>query len=121
MRGLSDPSMNVEVHVALMDKSDSFVVTHNIPTFKKLVDNHLFSGAPVAEAAAQISALEVAEFSLLMKQVSYGQTVFENWQKQGSSVHAAQEHALHKFKLNRTIKAIDMANVFVLNCCKFTV
>jgi hypothetical protein len=56
---------DVEAQVALMEKSDSFLVTQNIPTFKNMVDNHLFSGAPVVEVVAKMSALEVDDIQLL--------------------------------------------------------
>ena len=51
--------VDVEVQFAFLDKSDSFVVTQNAPTFRKLVDNHLFSGAPVVEVVAKMSAAVV--------------------------------------------------------------
>ena len=108
----------VVMQVALMDKSDDFVAAQHIPTFKKLVDHHLFTDAPVQECVAKKRALEVDEFNLVMKQLKYDQKVFENYQKKCSSVHAAREHSVQEFRLNRRHKAMDMASAFIDGSCK---
>ena len=72
--------VDVEVQVAVMDKSDSFSVVQNIPTFRRLIDAHLCQ-APSGPIAADKAALDVDEFNLVMKQLKYDRNVFETWEK----------------------------------------
>jgi hypothetical protein len=63
--------IDVEVRGALMDKSENFVPSQNIPTLKRLVDEHLCTTAPVGTPLTKLAALEVDEFNLLMKRLEY--------------------------------------------------
>ena len=56
-----------EVQVHLMDKSETFQPAQNIPTLKGLVDDHLFKYCPIGQSLNAKSALEVDEFSVLLK------------------------------------------------------
>jgi hypothetical protein len=57
-----------------------FLVCGYLRSIELMGRAHLFSGAPVVEAAAKMLALKVDEFNLLMKQINYDQTVFDNLQ-----------------------------------------
>ena len=57
------------------------------------------------ESEEQKSAIEADEFNLIMNQIDYDVTVYENWVKKRNSVYAAREHAMQQFKLDRMKQA----------------
>ena len=71
---------------------------------KTIVEDHPFH-APVVKSEEQKSAIEADEFNLIMKQIDYDVTVYENWVKKCTSVYAAREHAMQQFKLDRMKQA----------------
>lgn len=112
--------IDVEVQVALMDKSDSFQPSQHIPTLKKIIDTHMFS-SPVVQTTSKLEALEVDEFNLLMKKIKYDVTVYENWQLKCSSALAAREHAMQEFKAKRRGSAEEIATNFLAKVAKVVV
>ena len=93
-----------EVQVHLMDKSETFLPAQNIPTWKGLVDDHLFKSGPIVQSLSEKNALEVDEFALLLKQLTYDQQVYETWQRKCRTIYGARENAKQEMKLNRRQK-----------------
>eukprot|EP00959_Pyramimonas_sp_CCMP1952_P454731 9470390-Pyramimonas_sp.AAC.1 len=83
--------VDFELQAALMDKSDTFDVAMHMPTLKKLVDEHVFS-TPVSLATDAQQALDSDQFHLLIKQLEYDTTCYENWMKKCSGVVCARYH-----------------------------
>ena len=67
-----------------------------------------------------VDALEVDEFTLLLKQLKYDQAVHETWQRKCRTIYGAREHAKQEMKLNRRKKAMDTATLFLNKCSKLT-
>jgi hypothetical protein len=83
--------VDFELQAALLDKSESFDLAVHIPTFKRLIDEHVFS-APLTLSTDAQKALDTDSFQLLIKQLNYDTQVFENWQKKCSGVLSARYH-----------------------------
>lgn len=105
--------IDVEVQAVLIEKSDSFQCT-NIPSLRKLVDKHMFE-APVKQPQAQADAIAVDQFNLIMKQLKFDVTVFQNWEKKCSSVHAAREHARQEHRIAYRQTCLEAAKSFMDN------
>jgi hypothetical protein len=63
--------IDVEVRGALMDKADSFCPTTQVPTLKRLVEEHICTTAPITTPLTKAAALEVDEFNLLLKRLEF--------------------------------------------------
>lgn len=74
-----DAKVDVELESMIMDKNDSLDV-RQIPTLKRLLDEHVFS-RPVANTQHQQESLTMDEFNLFVKQMEYDIQVFQTWEK----------------------------------------
>jgi hypothetical protein len=72
--------VDLEVQSVLLDKSDSFDVTKDIPTFRRLVIEHILA-APVKRSSVEMDTIEVDNFNLVMKKADYDVTVYQIWEK----------------------------------------
>ena len=110
--------VDMELQSMLLDKNDALDIS-TIPTFKRLLDMHLFS-TPVQVSSVQAEAIAVDEFNLVMKQIRYDVQVFENWEKKCGNVHSAREHAKQEHRLAQHQLCAESAQVFLEGCVKFT-
>ena len=88
---LGSDHIDTELQALLLEKSDSFDPALHVPTLKRLVDEHVFSTPTPAPEIAQ-QALNVDAFNLLIKQLNYDVTVYQNWEKKCSTVLSARYH-----------------------------
>ncbi|CAK0897612.1 unnamed protein product [Prorocentrum cordatum] len=112
--------VDFELQAALMDKSDTFDVAMHMPTLKKLVDEHVFS-TPVSLATDAQQALDSDQFHLLIKQLEYDTTCYENWMKKCSGVVCARYHREQEFRLEVKNKCAQAAQTFLGSCVKLVV
>lgn len=84
-------SVDFELQAVLLDKADTFDVAMHMPTLKKLVDDHVFS-TPVSLTTDAQKALDSDTFHLMLKQLDYDTTCYENWMKKCSGVVCARYH-----------------------------
>ena len=112
--------IDLEVQSAILEKSDTFDIT-KIPTFKTLIDEHIFAAPVQATNTAQIESIEVDNFNLLLKKVDYDVSVYETWEKKCSSVYAAHEHVRREHRLSERQKCADAADIFLASCTKLLV
>ena len=110
--------VDVEVQVAVMDKSDTFSVVQSIPTFKQLIIEHT-SATPSVALQSDATAIRIDEFNLLMRLLRYDEKVFENWVKKCQNVFGAREHAVQEFRASRHNTARAHAKKFLSGCCLF--
>jgi hypothetical protein len=101
--------VEMELQSLLLDKNEMLDIA-TIPTFKRLLDQHLFN-APVQAKSGQADAILVDEFNLFMNKLKYDVQVFENWQKKCVNVFAAREHAKQDHRLAQHAMCTDAAQL----------
>ena len=91
------------------------------PTLKRLIDAHLFLTALVTQSVVQKDALEVDDFNLILKQLTYDQQACEVWQNDIKHVYISRESAAHERRLQRKTKVVDLAQLFMQRRSKLIV
>eukprot|EP00959_Pyramimonas_sp_CCMP1952_P139657 2922835-Pyramimonas_sp.AAC.1 len=79
----------MEVQAAVMEQHEQFDPTKHIPTFKRILDQHLQS-APLVVGVEESAKLKVDEFALLIKQLDYDVSVYQTWQRKCQTVKGAR-------------------------------
>ena len=114
-----DAKVDVELESMIMDKNDSLDV-RQIPTLKRLLDEHVFS-RPVANTQHQQESLTMDEFNLFVKQMEYDIQVFQTWEKKTVVAHTAREHAVFKWKRDSRQQSVSAAELFLQSCTRLLV
>ncbi|CAK0804884.1 unnamed protein product [Prorocentrum cordatum] len=81
--------VDMEVQAAVMEQHEQFDPTKHIPTFKRILDQHLQS-APLVVGVEESAKLKVDEFALLIKQLDYDVSVYQTWQRKCQTVKGAR-------------------------------
>eukprot|EP00438_Fugacium_kawagutii_P022435 Skav232862 [mRNA] locus=scaffold2451:162468:166474:+ [translate_table: standard] len=110
-----ESKIDVELDGLILEKQDGLDV-RNIPTFKRLSDQHVFS-CPVGKTQHEEATLQWDEFNLMIKQIEYDESVFQNWEKKMMSAEAAREIATFKWKRDRRQQSLNAAELLLDSCC----
>ena len=110
--------IDVEVQSVLIDKNDAFQ-PGQLPTLRRLMDSQLFD-APIKQASSQADAIAVDEFNLLLKQLKYDITVFENWSTKCANAQLSRGFAKQEHRLEQRRCCAEAAKNFMAGCVVMT-
>lgn len=111
-----DSKIDIELDGLILEKSDSLDL-RQIPTFKRLSDEHCFT-KPMAKTQHQEASLQWDEYNLLVKQIEYDEQVFKTYEKKIAAVQASRDHASFKWKVDRRNQCLEAAELFMESCCR---
>ena len=104
-----DLSVDAEVEAAVVDKSETFRATDDVPTLKKLKDAACF--APPADLGDKIvkESIEADSFNLLIRTLTWDMQAHDVWAKKCAGVENSNAWAKQDAKL--TLKKTSTAAV----------
>lgn len=114
-------TIDKELQVALMDKSDNFDPALHLPTLKGLVDKNAMDAPVQGMGNSEKVAMELDSFNLLIRQLKYDQGAFEVWLAKCSTVQSAHHFKKQDFRLELKRQAMTGAKQLIHGCMNIVV
>ena len=103
-------SIDVELQVAVLDKSDHFDPMKHMSIFKQLTEGHL-QAVPCPADKGKALEIEADAYDLLIKQLEYDINVYDKWVQKCKCAHTARLHAKLEWKAELMSKYEKAANM----------